>query len=376
MAIMGYTLLAPEMVILWAGRQHYAARSLVKKHGENRRWTQAHAFFLIMGGFTLHEGGKPVRVLVAKELEELSSAGKIEWPTITEEEIADRSKGDYLSKTIVLSQTAWFIAQCIARGVYGLAVTELEVVTLAFAILTGVIYYFWWDKPLDVRCSVPVQLLKDNLNADHRRNPSTPIQVGTATPNPPLTRMQQFQAFRKHACMQHGTLLGLGYVFIGFPLSRFWYGLGDMLVSRLPGKKALRVPTFYSPSDEIYDNGISFPLVICVAIIFGGIHCIAWSFHFATLRERWAWRISAILVSGLPTFLMVSMYLLSAINKIGGIDGMDDAYDSMWRCILMPVGFLYFISRIILLILPFVALRALLPGAYVQLDWVSFLPHI
>jgi hypothetical protein len=104
-----------------------------------------------------------VRVLEAKELEELSEAGKIEWPTITEEEIADRSKGDYLSKTIVLFQTTWFIIQCIARGAYGLAVTELEVVTLAFSVLTGVIYYLWWDKPLDVRCSIPVHFLEHRL---------------------------------------------------------------------------------------------------------------------------------------------------------------------------------------------------------------------
>ena len=148
---MGYILLAPEFVILWAARQHFGARYLTKKHEQNHTgWTQAHAFFLIMGGFMLHEGGKPVRVLEAKDLEELSEAGKIKWPTITKEEIADRSKGDYLSKTIVLFQTTWFVGQCISRGAYGLTVTELEVVTVAFASLTGVIYYLWWDKPLDV----------------------------------------------------------------------------------------------------------------------------------------------------------------------------------------------------------------------------------
>lgn len=157
---MGYILIAPEMVIVWAGRQHYAACIFAKKHKENHPgWTRVHAFFLVMGGFTLHAGGKPIRILEARELETLSELGKIEWPTITEDEIADRSKGDYLSKTIVLVQTTWFIAQCIARGVYGLDVTELEVVTLAFATLTGVIYFFWWDKPLNVQCSIPVQLL-------------------------------------------------------------------------------------------------------------------------------------------------------------------------------------------------------------------------
>jgi len=39
-----------------------------------------------MGGFTLHEEGKPVRILEARELEALSEVGKIEWPTITEDE--------------------------------------------------------------------------------------------------------------------------------------------------------------------------------------------------------------------------------------------------------------------------------------------------
>ena len=163
LAIMGYFLLAPEFVIFWAARQYFGARSLTKKHQNKTGWTRAHAFFLIMGGFTLHERGKPLRVLEAKDLEELSEAGKIEWPTITKEEIADRSKGDYLSKTIVLFQTTWFVGQCIARGAYGLTVTELEVVTIAFASLTGVIYYLWWDKPLDVRCSIPVHLLNGRL---------------------------------------------------------------------------------------------------------------------------------------------------------------------------------------------------------------------
>jgi len=91
----------------------------------------------------LHDGGKLVQVLEAKDLEELSEAGKIKWPMITKEEIADRSKGDYLSKTIILFQATWFVGQCIARGAYGLTMTELEVVTIAFASLTGVIYYLW-----------------------------------------------------------------------------------------------------------------------------------------------------------------------------------------------------------------------------------------
>jgi len=440
LAIMGYVLLAPEMVIIWAGRQHYAARNFAKKHQENTGWTRAHAFFLIMGGFTLHKGGKPVRVLEAWELEELSEAGKIEWPTITEEEIADRSKGDYLSKTIVLFQTTWFIGQCIARGAYGLAVTELEVVTLAFATLTGVIYYFWWDKPLDVRCSTPVQLLEGHVgkedtgsqiipppevaaeekegdeeiavlpnpllstsiqvdlkstphpaltstgsqivpsqevsdqemlqgdekvvvNADPLPPPST--QVDSSTPDPVLTRMERFQAFRRRARMEYGTLLGSGYVFIVFPLERFFVAFRDMGVCETLGDSTLRVPTFYSPPPN---SDMAFSLGICVSIIFGAIHCIAWSFHFATLPERWAWRISAILVSGLPISIIVFMTLITIFDS--------KRYEGFQLFILMSMTCLYIIARIALLVLPFMALRALPPGAYIQLDWVGFLPHI
>ena len=75
---------------------------------------------------------------------------KIAFPTITAEEIHDKARGDFLSKALVILQTLWFIGQCIARGKQDLALTELELVTLALASLNGVMYYFWWDKPLGV----------------------------------------------------------------------------------------------------------------------------------------------------------------------------------------------------------------------------------
>jgi len=411
---MGYFLLAPEFVIFWAARQHYAARRLTKKHEKNHTgWTRAHSFFLIMGGFMLHEGGKPVQVLKAKELEELSKAGKIKWPTITKEEIADRSKGDYLSKTIVLSQTTWFVGQCIARGAYGLTVTELEVVTIAFASLTGVIYYLWWDKPLDARCSIPVHLLDGRLGKTEgdiekeetgaqmilapkisaeeipERNenvvvnpnplPTTSIQLDSSTLGPAGIQMGRFRDFRRRACEEYGTLFGLGYVFIGFPLQRFFGVYDDMADCDLLRDKSLRVPTFYSPYNEDdpqdlhFFKDLPFFLAVCVATVFGAIHSIPWSFHFPTLQELWVWRISAILVSGLPIFAVA---VFEAIRYNSHNSTWMEVGESLWALIFLVLTSLYIIARIILLILPFVTLRALPPGAYVQLHWVSFLPHI
>ena len=75
---------------------------------------------------------------------------------ITEEEINDKAKGDFLSKTITFLQVSWFIAQCIARFVQRLGVTQLEIVTLALASLNGMLYFFWSSKPLGLQ--VPIKI--------------------------------------------------------------------------------------------------------------------------------------------------------------------------------------------------------------------------
>ena len=59
----------------------------------------------------------------------------------------------------VLGQTLWFVAQCLARRAQHLDVTLVELLTLSLAVLNGVMYYLWWNKPLDVRCPVRVYLL-------------------------------------------------------------------------------------------------------------------------------------------------------------------------------------------------------------------------
>jgi len=84
------------------------------------------------------------------------------FPIITAAEIHDKARGDFLSKAIVILQSLWFIFQCIARGKQGLALTELELVTLALASLNGVMYYFWWDKPLGVK--EPIKVYPSNVD--------------------------------------------------------------------------------------------------------------------------------------------------------------------------------------------------------------------
>ena len=103
------------------------------------------------------------------------TAGKIEFPTVTEEEIEDRSKADGFSKTIAFGQTLWFVAQCLARTAQHLDLTLVELLTLSLAVLNGVMYFLWWHKSLrlDVRCPVRVYLL-NKPNEPTSNEPSNP----------------------------------------------------------------------------------------------------------------------------------------------------------------------------------------------------------
>ncbi|KAF9474057.1 hypothetical protein BDN70DRAFT_962619 [Pholiota conissans] len=148
-------LLAPELITAWALRQYWAAKDLAQSYNRDMsdwsRWTLTHGFFLQMGGFMLCEDGKPVQTLRGgnspRGIIYYIRNGTILPPKITKDDIQDRSKGDTISKALIILQTTWFAVQCIARWSQRLPVTELEVVTLAYALLNGITYALWWKKP-------------------------------------------------------------------------------------------------------------------------------------------------------------------------------------------------------------------------------------
>ena len=457
MMIMVYVLLLPEMVIVWAARQHHDAKALAEEfqHNGPPGWAKTHAFFLIMGGFTLHEQGKPIRVLNWRDLNALARARKVYWPDITEEEIKDRSKGDYLSKGIVVLQTTWFIIQFIARAASSLAITELEVVTLAFSTLIGVIYYLWWDKPLDVRCSVAVHLVehstrwaisdnatdnnpfpvnhclrdplpkevpifldgasevafKGNQVSDQPLMPSLPnfSEFSDASqnnfkfnsipttikdlPSPPQTDsprgstssvswMKRLHFLIQNSCQERGTLAGLIHVVFMKPI---YFLLTVQLIAMVtectietdgPGPNdrtdpllrngPLSVPTFYSSSTDGF--GARFVFGVCLSILFGVIHCMAWYYEFPSSPERWGWRISAVIVSTVP-LAALSLFMMCRMGIVK-----EDSIIFVTFC--NGFGCLYTASRIALLVLPLIALRALPPDVYVDLNWATIIPHI
>lgn len=124
-----------------------------------------------MGGFLLYDGKERVGILDHWLLHALLvedrtvvlcereiSKEDVQFPEVSEEELEDRSKGDGLSKALAVTQSFWFVIQLILRWAQGLIVTKLELFTLGFAAFTGMIYFMWWKKPLDIGFAIPVNL--------------------------------------------------------------------------------------------------------------------------------------------------------------------------------------------------------------------------
>ena len=158
-----------------------------------------------MGGFTYFDGETEIvlgfdnfrRLLGIPLWGSAPEPPQISFPTITAAEIHDKARGDFLSKTIVILQSIWFIVQCAARGKQGLALTELEIVTVALASLNGVMYYFWWDKPLGVK--EPVKL--------HRRG-HEPAEIKVTQSNHNVRRAMFSNVLRAYQMLSRNDTRG------------------------------------------------------------------------------------------------------------------------------------------------------------------------
>lgn len=140
-------------------------------------WTMTHAHFLQMGGFKVNyikgydfESWHQFRYetemegIVVQEsvlnfylLRELLDKQLVDLPNTTVKEIEDIRKGDNFSKGVALLQIGWFIIQVVARAHQHLTITEIELTTAALAGLNSIIYFFWWNKPLDVQSPIIIR---------------------------------------------------------------------------------------------------------------------------------------------------------------------------------------------------------------------------
>ncbi|KAG1848065.1 hypothetical protein DFJ58DRAFT_685886 [Suillus subalutaceus] len=310
-------------------------KAYFSEQSEDYTWTQTHSFFVLMGGFMLYVDGKPYHTLQPDEVLKLIRDQCIDAPTLTANQIHDRSKGNAISKGLIMLQVAWFVMQLITRAIYHLETTQLEAGTLAFAVLNFLTYAVWWNKPLNVQCPHPVYWKSTESRPENHINVNEPNSQGAVW-----------------------AILGPVFVSITDLI-----GLPFMPISR-----KLRVPTFDgSITLEGSDKRVLLLSGLLMATIFGGIHCMAWFFAFPTYQERVLWRMSAIAITFTPWVCFLVGVIHGLIPRVVQI-----------VCILTTgvSVILYITARAVLLVLMFTTLRNLPPDAYKAVSWTSLVPHL
>lgn len=249
-----------------------------------------------------YKGNEPIRTLLPNQLEGHSLSGTGDFSRIAKEENQDRSKGDIVSKGVVVLQTGWFVIQCIARWKQGLPITELALVTIAYAVLNFVIYWMWWDKPLNVQRAVRVYWKCNPEEASTNGLVPTNGAGFCLTLRRSLSAIPSAIADELQACMPNFRWPILRPIL--WPIAKLTdvvVGSGDVVAD---GK---RVHTFYpATSQSESENTLRFVVPVAVAAVFGTIHCIAWQFAFASETER---RVGSVTITASPFILPLALVL-------------------------------------------------------------------
>ena len=244
-------------------------------------------------------------------------------PDISSEEIHDRSKADGFVRVITVFQILWLCVQTIARAVEGLAVTQFEIATVAFAICAVLMYSLCWHIPKGV--GVPIMVF--HYHGDHERI---------------------YEQFRK--------------------------------ADEEPAQTETRnwIANSIDYSAEQFSGMMTF---ILGGFIFGGIHLFAWNFTFPTHVELVLWRAAALYctcclpVSGF--MLIFSVGFAKALSARGVISEAqaENVDNYLGGGLTLFSGGLYMLARLFIIVEMFRTLAFQPTEAYMG-TWTVNIPYV
>lgn len=304
------SILGPEFIFMLALGQHFSARASVKAFHRlgYHDWTLKHAFYADVGGFIFEPCDWKAFPINAKQLLYLVERGYVHYPALDKTVLDDKDKSDGLARSvesrspfsssliflsllrfITTCQLTWFTLNVIARPPQGLAVTTLEVTTVAFVFCTLCTNFCWRKKPMDV-CTATV--LQSEVTIES-------IILEAAT-----TRSKQL----------YYRSTPLDFVdpdeWIGIRLWHFNVNLLKRLRfyrSRHPTRPVQRLSSFSFPDLSRSEALIAF----AVALLYSAIFLSVWNYDFPSQAERLIWHIC--------TSLTISLTLVVGVIEITGI---------------------------------------------------------
>ncbi|KAI4220082.1 MAG: hypothetical protein LQ349_008175, partial [Xanthoria aureola] len=375
-------------------------------------------------------------------LELLLKTDKDRMPSMTEEEINSKSKANGLAKALVCAQALWFLATCVTRLAQRIPISLLELNTFGHAVCALFIYLLWWEKPFEV--DIPTISAKRRALEDYPRREKDlftsldTVDIFNAVPNGlqfwRLWREFEFAPVQdpvKTSALQpdlNGQLGSTEYMpgeYIpdtGLKLkSTLEVDLSEAskISTALPSLKLTKqdinrwkmanraANLIQGPSDrtiffndpferrctnmpDFIDALYELPLVYgfsAAAMVYGGLHALAWFAHFHSPTEQLLWRISSVVVmGGIPT-LAVMFRVLDQLRDLDGSWLPDWALDLVFYSfldlvfysfvgLLFLIASAYVLARLYLVVECFIQLSHLPAGVYEEPAWSAYFPHI
>lgn len=329
-------------------------------------WTITHGFYAEMGGYRVvsaAEGGQTY-IFRVKELIWLTENHALTIPEVTLEELHDKSNADWLVKGIALTQSTWFMLQICARVNQHLPITTLELATVAFIGCTGMMYFFWWRKPMDLETYTPIpnpgltstQLcqLAQSICVLHRVS-----EWYRPPPKEAHDHAWDWFWFEKPMVLKRCKIISEG--------DKVPPDLRDIVKDNFTAHA--RVTSWFMPTVNESHSAEWGPwdhvCVFLVGTVFNGIHCAAWTFTFPTPTESLLWKISVCIMLGI-IYLWVPMagitWRLPNRSRLKSVQ----YWIATWA---------YFMARIYLLVEVFFGMRAVEPRVFLTVNWSQYMPH-
>ncbi|KAH6879412.1 hypothetical protein B0T10DRAFT_609854 [Thelonectria olida] len=277
---------------------------------------------------------------ILDSLEMLDEIGVV--PTLTEEDIQDRSRADSITKLFALVQCSWLVVQTIARGVKGLAISQLELATIAFVFCALVMHFFWWNKPFDVeRRHVLIKVPKVGSRVRHIPNwDSNDIE-----------EMGEWIAGGRKYDLAVGEFFEMGLMNL------------DIMEGSLDDSDSDLWPTV-----GLYATGA----------VFSAIHLAAWNWEFPSLAVKILWRVFGLIAlsASFTPFVLFAAYRVA--NRVINTDVEDEKANRVAArlcCFTFLTYIIYFIARMVILVLTCYCMYNMPASTYEKVAWTAWIPH-
>ncbi|KAL9111524.1 MAG: hypothetical protein Q9227_004012 [Pyrenula ochraceoflavens] len=316
-----------------------------------------------MGGFVLEPPDFVPFPLTVSQIHYLVCNGYLDYAMVHLDiaEINDKNKLDGISRLISAAQLFWFALNIIARTVQHLAITTLELSTVAFVACCLCNYLAWNHKPQDI--IEPIRLVP--------KAPLAEILVQAGPDTPYFYTPMDFAKRQPH-----------------------WFGHIWAYAFRLSRHLGFHFHSRKRPIDKLWDDEfgeLGIAANFCLAFVqfgFAAVHIAAWNFHFPTRIEATMWHVSTVFILGsmMATWIMLSL----AYELLPRLSGRSKSIHSNQKTTLsrfgdtkppsaalatIPLGALYILARGYIIIEDFANLREQPNSTYQSVNWNAMIPH-